>query len=71
MQCTRIAPAARIAERSPTELGKLLDPMAERETPLVVLDADPRTRKPTWRWSGRHPRVPITGPTDPRGGSDG
>lgn len=68
MQRTRIALPARIAERSPTGLGKLVDSMAERETPLVVLDADPGTRK---RWSGRHPRVLITGPADRRERPDG
>jgi hypothetical protein len=71
MQCTRIALAARIAERPPTELGKLLDSMAERETPLVVLNVDPSTRKRTWRRSGRHPRIPITGPADRRERPDG
>ena len=71
MQCTRIALAVRIAERSPTELGELVDSMAERETPLVVLNADPGTRKRRWRWSGRHARVPITGPADRRERPDG
>jgi hypothetical protein len=71
MQCTRIALPARIAERSPTGLGELVDSMAERETPLVVLNADPGTRKRTWRWSGRHPRVLITGPADRRERPDG
>ncbi len=38
---------------------------------LVVLNADPGTRKRTRRWSGRHPRVPTTGPADRKGGHDG
>jgi hypothetical protein len=56
--------------RSPTELTNLLDSMGERETPLVVLNADPTTKR-TWRWSGGHPHVPITGPADRREGPDG
>jgi hypothetical protein len=57
--------------RSPAELADLLDSMTERETPLVVLNADPKRTKRTWRWSGRHPHVPITGPADRRERRDG
>jgi peptidoglycan hydrolase-like protein with peptidoglycan-binding domain len=56
--------------RSPAELTNLLDSMGERETPLVVLNADPTTKR-TWRWPGGHAHVPITGPADRRGGPDG
>ncbi len=55
--------------RSPAELDELLDKMSERETPLVVLNADPGTKR-TWRWSGARD-IPITGPADPRGRPDG
>jgi hypothetical protein len=55
--------------RSPTELTNLLDSMGKRETPLVVLNADPATKR-TWRWSGGHPHVPITGPGGPEGRPD-
>ncbi len=55
--------------RSPAELTHLLDSMAERETPLVVLNADPETKR-TWRWSGGRPHVPITRPADRRWRSD-
>jgi Putative peptidoglycan binding domain/Resolvase, N terminal domain len=55
--------------RSPVELTHLLDSMAERETPLVVLNADPDPKR-TWRWSGERPHVPITRPADRRGLSD-
>jgi hypothetical protein len=48
--------------RSPGELGELLGSMEERETPLVVLNADPGTMKRTSRWSGGRPQVPITAP---------
>jgi hypothetical protein len=56
--------------RSPSELTDLLDTMAERETPLVVLNAEPRRRKRAWRWSGRHAQAPITGPPDRGEGHD-
>jgi hypothetical protein len=56
--------------RSPRELADLLDTMTERETPLVVLNADPRATKRMWRWSGGRPHVPIKGPPDRRGRSD-
>jgi peptidoglycan hydrolase-like protein with peptidoglycan-binding domain len=55
--------------RSPAELVDLLVTMEERETPLVVLNTSPETKR-TWRWSGG-PRVPITGPADRRGRRDG
>jgi peptidoglycan hydrolase-like protein with peptidoglycan-binding domain len=38
--------------RSPAELMELLEVMSERETPLVVLNADPGARRRTGRWSG-------------------
>jgi hypothetical protein len=66
MQFTRSALPARIAETSPTGLGKLVDSMAEREAPLVVLNADLGTRKRQWRGSGRHARALIMGPADRR-----
>lgn len=40
--------------RSPAELNALLDAMEERETPLVVLNADPWTAARTGRWARTH-----------------
>lgn len=40
--------------RSPAELNTLLDAMEERETPLVVLNADPLTAARTGRWARTH-----------------
>jgi peptidoglycan hydrolase-like protein with peptidoglycan-binding domain len=58
--------------RSPTELASLLDTMAERETPLVVLNADPATAKRTRRWSAeREPQVRMPGRPNGRGDRDG
>jgi peptidoglycan hydrolase-like protein with peptidoglycan-binding domain len=38
--------------RSPAELTDLLDAMAERETPLVILNAGPGAHRGAGRWSG-------------------